>query len=127
LILIPISFIFSQILIFLFGISVIGEEILSILGIPMIFGLFVAIILSYLLFQRTAIRKFSQIENIFRILTIIGGGVLIILICFQIILDIKSLDIIPFMALVISTIGDMMTIMCIYLLRNSFVKKESLK
>jgi hypothetical protein len=127
LILIPISFIFSQILIYLFGISVIGEEILSILGIPMIFGLFVAIILSYLLFQRTAIRKFSQIENIFRILTIIGGGVLIILICFQIILDIKSLDIIPFMALVISTIGDMMTIMCIYLLRNSFVKKESLK
>jgi hypothetical protein len=118
------SFVFSQILIFLFGISVIGKEILSILGIPMIFGLFAAIILSYLLFQRTAIREFSQIENIFRIFTIIGGGVLIVLICFQIILDIKSLDIIPFMALVISTIGDMMTIMCIYLLRIHLLRRS---
>ncbi len=127
LILIPITFIFSQLLIFLFGISIIGEETIRIMGIPMTLGLLTAVILIFVIFQQIEIREFSQLEIIFRVLTIIGGGVLIVMISFQILLKVNSLDIIPILAFVIATIGDTMSMMCIYLLGGSLAKKIPLE
>lgn len=124
LILIPISFIFGQIMIFLFGISIIGQQMLIVMGIPMILGLLTASILNFLLLQRIELNAFSQMELIFRVLTVIGGVLLIFIISLQILLDATSLDIISLMALIISTIGDMMSIICLILLRNHLLHRN---
>ena len=124
LILIPVSFIFGQIMIFLFGISIIGQQMVIVMGIPMILGLLAAVILNFLLLQRIVLITFFQMEHIFRILTVIGGMLLLFIISLQILLDATSLDIIPLMALIISTIGDMMSIMCLISLKNHLLQRN---
>lgn len=124
LILIPITFVFGQIMILLFGVSIIGEQMFSVMGIPMILGFLVAVILIILLFHKITLKEFSEMEIIFRVLTIVGGILLIGIISSQIVFNATSLDIIPFMALIISTIGDMMSIICIYLLKNHLLQRD---
>jgi hypothetical protein len=114
-------------MILLFGVAIIGEQMFSVMGIPMILGFLAAVILIILLLHKITLKEFSEMEVIFRVLTIVGGILLIIIISLQIVLNATSLDIIPFLALIISTIGDMMSIICIYLLKKSFVTKGSLE
>jgi len=124
LILIPITFVSGQIMILLFGVSIIGEQMFSVMGIPMILGFLVAVILIILLLHKITLKEFSEMEIIFRVLTIVGGILLIVIISSQIVLNATSLDIIPFMALIISTIGDMMSIICIYLLKSHLLQRD---
>jgi hypothetical protein len=114
LVLIPITFVFSQVLVLFFGYSIIGNDIWTIIGIPMGFGVIIALGFSIVLIQNKTLTEFSQLEVLLRWLTIIGGIVLIIIIISQIVVLLPEMTIIPLLSLIISIIGNIMTLMCTY-------------
>ncbi|PWI49427.1 hypothetical protein CEE45_01135 [Candidatus Heimdallarchaeota archaeon B3_Heim] len=124
LVLIPITFVFSQILIILFGLSIIGEDTWTFMGFPMVVGGLIAISLIIVLNNKVEINKFCQLEIIFRIITIIGGVLFILILGLQIIFQATGILIFSLLSLVISIIGDMMTIQCIYFLQKFVIGRD---
>ena len=116
LVLIPITFGFSQLLMILFGLSIIGDDIWSIIGIPVAFGAFISLVFLIVYLQSYKITEFVQLESFFRLLTIFGGLSLIGILLFQFIIQISDWIIIQLLSLIIAIIGSVMTGMCIYFL-----------
>jgi hypothetical protein len=124
---IPIFFLLSQILIFLFGLTMIGEEKWIFMGIPILSGSTLSIIASFLLNHRRPINEFSQLESFFRILVFGGGGAIIIVLFFQVIGLLTGSLIFTVLSLVFSTLGGLMTISCLLLLYRARPKHVSLE
>jgi hypothetical protein len=124
LILIPTIFIFSQILILLFGLSILGEEIWIIMGIPMMLGAILSVIASIIILNYFQMVEFRQLEIIFRVLAILGGIAIIFVIIIQIVLADSGYVIFSLQTLIISVIGDIMTILCILFLKKTFPTQE---
>jgi len=118
LILIPVIFLFSQVLILLFGLSIIGEETWIVMGIPMVLGAMFSTIILILILKNVQIEEFHQLEVFFRVLTILGGIAIIFIIFIQLFLHETGYIIFSLQTLIITVIGDVMTILCI-----SFLKK----
>ena len=116
LVLIPITFGFSQLLMILFGLSIIGNDIWSIMGIPVGFGVILSLVFLVVYLHNHEISEFIQLESFFRFLTILGGISVIGILLFQFILQISYWVIIQLLSLTISIIGSIMTGMCIYFL-----------
>ena len=127
LILIPSIFIFSKVLILLFGLSILGEEIWIIMGIPMMIGVILSIASSILIQKKIEIVEFRQLETIFRVMAILGGVAIIFVIIIQIVLTNADYSIFSLQTLIISVIGDIMTIMCIIFLMKTFPTQEPSK
>lgn len=127
LVLIPITFVFSQFLIILFGLSILGDDTWTLMGIPMGIGGLVATIILIVLNTNTEISEFRHLEVLFRIITIIGGVVFILILGLQIIFQVTGLMIFSLLSLVISIIGDMMTIQCILFLWKFVIKQDRLE
>ena len=127
LVLIPITFVFSQFLIILFGLSILGDDTWTLMGIPMGIGGLVATIILIVLNTNTEISEFRHLEVLFRIITIIGGVVFILILGLQIIFQVTGLMIFSLLSLVISIIGDMMTIHCILFLWKFVIKQDRLE
>ncbi|MFX0170961.1 MAG: hypothetical protein ACFE9L_03490 [Candidatus Hodarchaeota archaeon] len=127
LVLIPTFFLLSQIFIFLFGLTMIGEEMWIFLGIPILSGSILSIFVSFLLNHRNPINEFSQLESFFRILIFGGGGAIIIVLLFQIIGLLAGSLIFTILSLVFSTLGGLMTISCLLLLYRAKSKRKSLE
>ncbi|MFX0051291.1 MAG: hypothetical protein ACFE8U_08375 [Candidatus Hermodarchaeota archaeon] len=127
LVLIPTFFLVSQILIFLFGLTMIGEEIWIFMGIPILFGSILSILVSFLLNHRKLIHEFDQLESFFRILVFGGGGAIIIVLLFQINGLLAGSLIFTVLSLVFSTLGGLMTISCLILLYRTRPKHASLE
>jgi hypothetical protein len=124
LILIPTIFIFSQILILLFGLSILGEEIWIIMGTPMMLGVILSVISSAIIVNYFQIVEFRQLEIIFRVMAILGGVAIIFVIIIQIVLAESGYGIFSLQALIISVIGDIMTILCIIFLKKTISTQE---
>ena len=118
LVLIPIVFIFSQILILLFGHSIIGQEIWGIMGFPMLLGFMLSISILVFIQRYMIINEFHQLEVLFRMITIIGGIIVVLIIAMQIIIQVTGYIIFSLQILIISIIGDIMTLLCIMFLRR---------
>ena len=127
LVLIPITFVFSQFLIILFGLSILGDDTWTLMGMPMGIGGLVATIILIVLNTNTEISEFRHLEVLFRIITIIGGVVFILILGLQIIFQVTGLMIFSLLSLVISIIGDMMTIQCILFLWKFVIKQDRLE
>jgi hypothetical protein len=121
LILIPTVFLFSQVLILFFGLSIIGEEIWIIMGMPMLFGAISSIFLLILIQKYIEIEEFRQLETIFRVLTILGGIGIILILAIQIFHKETGYGIFSLQTLVISIIGNVMAILCIIFLKKTFL------
>ena len=124
LILIPTIFIFSQILILLFGLSILGKEIWIIMGTPMMLGAILSVIASIIILNYFQMVEFRQLEIIFRVLAILGGIAIIFVIIIQIVLADSGYVIFSLQTLIISVIGDIMTILCILFLKKTFPTQE---
>jgi hypothetical protein len=121
LILIPSTFLLSLVFIFLLGLNMIGSEVLSIIGIPVLLGLIIGSLFVLIIKTKYFIYDFLSLEKLFRLLVIIGGLILIPLILTQILGYISSNMIFSFLALIFSLIGTIMGITCLMLLyHNSF-------
>ncbi|MCK4849130.1 MAG: hypothetical protein KAT16_08905 [Candidatus Heimdallarchaeota archaeon] len=120
LILIPAIFLFSQVLILLFGLSIIGEETWIVMGIPMMLGGILSVIILILILKYVKIEEFRQLEVFFRVLTILGGIAIILILAIQIFLHETGYVIFSLQTLIISIIGYAMTIMCISFLKKTF-------
>ena len=120
LILIPAIFLFSQVLILLFGLSIIGEETWIVMGIPMMLGGILSAIILILILKYVKIEEFRQLEVFFRVLTILGGIAIILILAIQIFLHETGYVIFSLQTLIISIIGYAMTIMCISFLKKTF-------
>ena len=120
LILIPAIFLFSQVLILVFGFSIIGEEAWIIMGIPMMLGAILSAIFLIFILNYVQIEEFRQLEIFFRVLTILGGIVIILILVIQIFLYETGYFIFSLQALTISVIGDVMSILCILFLKKTF-------
>ena len=127
LVLIPIIFGFSQVLVLLFGLSIVGNDIWIIMGIPMGFGVIISLIFLVFYIRYHEISEFLQLESFFRLLTIGGGIALIIILLSQFFVQLSEFTIIPLLSLIISVIGDIMTGMCIYFLWNVSFMQNPLK
>ncbi|MHA2278860.1 MAG: hypothetical protein ACXAC2_24030 [Candidatus Kariarchaeaceae archaeon] len=127
LILIPVSFFFSLIFIFLIGLIIIGHETWDIMGVPIILGSIIGIIIVFILKQKKLINSFNQLETLFRILVIIGGVALIPMIIGQMIMNVDINIIFSFLALIFSSLGSIMGITCVLLLYSSNLTLESSK
>ena len=123
LVLIPIVFTFSQILVLSFGFSIIGEDIWNIMGFPMILGLFISILILLLIQRYLDIDEFTQLEVFFRRLTIVGGIVIVIIIAGQMLVKETGLIIFSIQTLIISVIGDIMTVLCIISLKKAITNQ----
>ncbi|MHA2155414.1 MAG: hypothetical protein ACXABU_08745 [Candidatus Hodarchaeales archaeon] len=124
LVLIPITFIFSQILIIIFGLSIIGANTWTLMGIPMGIGGVIASIALIVVNINVEINEFRQLEVMFRIFTIMGVVIFILILGLQIIFQTTGILIFSLLSLVISIIGDMMTIQCIYFLQKFVIKQD---
>jgi hypothetical protein len=124
LILIPTIFIFSQILILLFGLSILGEEIWIIMGTPMMLGAILSVISSVIILNYIQLVEFRQLEIIFRVMAILGGFSIIIVIIVQIVLAESGYGIFSLQTLIISVLGDIMTILCIIFLKKTIPNHE---
>jgi len=122
LVLIPITFIFSQILIIIFGLAIIGADTWTLMGFPMGIGGLIALVALIVVNINFEIKEFRQLEVMFRIFTIIGGLLFILIIGLQIILQSTGILIFSLLTLVISIIGDMMTIQCIIFLQKFVIQ-----
>lgn len=120
LILIPAIFLFSQVLILLFGLSIIGEETWIVMGIPMMLGGIFSLIFLILILKYVQIEEFHQLEVFFRVLTILGGIAIVLILAMQIFLHETGYIIFSLQTLIISVIGDVMTILCILFLKKTF-------
>ena len=127
LVLIPIIFGFSQVFVLLFGLSIVGNDIWIIIGIPMGFGVVISLVFLVFFIRYHEISEFLQLESFFRLITISGGIALIIILFFQFFVQLSELTIIPLLSLIISVIGDIMTGMCIYFLCNALFIQDPLK
>ncbi len=127
LVLIPIIFGFSQVFVLLFGLSIVGNDIWIIIGIPMGFGVVISLVFLVFFIRYHEISEFLQLESFFRLITISGGIALIIILFFQFFVQLSELTIIPLLSLIISVIGDIMTGMCIYFLWNALFMQDPLK
>ena len=120
LILIPTIFLFSQVLILLFGLSIIGEETWIIMGIPMLLGAIFSAIFLILIQKHIKIEEFRQLEVFFRVLTILGGIAIVLILAIQIFLHETGYVIFSLQTLIISVIGYVMSILCISYLKKTF-------
>ena len=116
LILIPISFILSLLLMLIFSLALIGNQTLNIMGIPVLLGSGISILIGYLLNQRNLIQDFKQLEMLFRLLVLGGSGVLIPLLLTQILEVFTGFFIFSVLSLVFSLLGGIMSISCLLLL-----------
>ncbi|UCE12394.1 MAG: hypothetical protein JSV04_09360 [Candidatus Heimdallarchaeota archaeon] len=116
LIAIPLVLMFSQIMIFLFGIAMIGNELWIIMGIPILLGIVISFFIVYLINKRFLVIEFSQLELLFRILVGGGGGALIPLLLAQILDLVAESIIFPILSLVFSLISGIMIISCLLFL-----------
>ena len=120
LILIPTIFLFSQVLILLFGLSIIGEETWIIMGIPMLTGAIFSVIFLILIQKHIKIEEFRQLEVFFRVLTILGGIAIVLILAIQIFLHETGYVIFSLQTLIISVIGYVLSILCISYLKKTF-------
>jgi len=120
LILIPAIFLFSQVLILLFGLSIIGEETWIIMGMPMMLGGGFSVIFLILIQKYVQIEEFHQLEVFFRVITILGGIAIILVLVIQVFLQETGYIIFSLQTLIISVIGDIMTILCFSFLKKTF-------
>ncbi len=116
LILIPISFILSLLLMLIFSLAIIGNQTLDIMGIPVLLGSGISILIGYLLNQRNLIQDFKQLEILFRLLVLGGGGVLIPLLLTQLLEVLTGYFILSVLSLVFSLLGGIMSISSLLLL-----------
>lgn len=119
LILIPITFLLSLCFIFLLGLNMIGSEVLSIIGIPVLIGLIIGSFFVFIIKTKYFIFDFLFLEKLFRLLVIIGGLILIPLILTQILGYISSNTIFSILSLIFSLIGTIMGITCLMLLYHN--------
>lgn len=116
LIIIPITVLISQFFILLFGISIIGENIIAIIGIPSTIGYLLGAIIVYILDRKRQIRSFNQVERMVRSLVVLGGFILIPIILSQ------NFDIIPIfttfsvLSIIFALLGGVLSFLCILLL-----------
>lgn len=122
--LIPISFLFSQILVLLFGLNIIGSETWIIMGIPVLLGSVISIVIGYFLNQRKMIQEAKQLESLFRLLVLAGGGALIPLLLAQILDLLTVFSVFSILALIFSVLGGTMTISCILLFWHTRIIQE---
>ncbi|UCG00456.1 MAG: hypothetical protein JSW11_12515 [Candidatus Heimdallarchaeota archaeon] len=115
LVLIPFCFLFSQILILIFGLNFLGNETWVMMGIPVLLGSIISFIFGYFLNHKKLIQEFKQLEKLFRILVLAGGGALIPLLIAQNFHFMNVFLIFFILSLIFSTLGGTMTISCILL------------
>lgn len=127
LVLIPVTFFFSLIFIFLIGLIIIGHETWDIMGVPIILGSIIGIIVVFILKQKKLIISFNHLETLFRILVIIGGVALIPMIIGQMIMMVDTNMIFSLLALIFTSLGSIMGITCVLLLYSSSLTLESSK
>lgn len=127
LILIPVTFFFSLIFIFLIGLIIIGHETWDIMGVPIILGSIIGIIVVFILKQKKLIISFNHLETLFRILVIIGGITLIPMIIGQMIMVVDTNIIFSLLTLIFTLLGSIMGITCVLLLHYSRLTLESSK
>ncbi|WP_455143233.1 hypothetical protein [Candidatus Hodarchaeum mangrovi] len=116
LIIIPITVLISQVFIVLFGLSIIGENIINIIGLPSIFGYLLGVIVVYILDRKQQIRNFLQVERIVRSLVLLGGFILIPIILSQNFKIIPIFSIFSVLALIFALLGGILSFLCILLL-----------
>ncbi len=119
LVLIPSSFLFSQILVLIFGLNIIGSETWVIMGIPVLMGSLISILIGYFLNQRNMVYEVKHLESFFRLLVLSGGGALIPLLLVQILDLINVYSVFSILSLIFSVLGGTMTISCFLLLRQT--------
>ncbi|MFX0013505.1 MAG: hypothetical protein ACFFB2_14340 [Promethearchaeota archaeon] len=124
LVLIPSSFLFSQILVFIFGFTIIGSETWIIMGIPVLVGLNISLPIGYIFQRKKKITNFKQLESIFRFLVLIGAGGLIPLLIAQYFELLSIYSIFSILSFILSLLGCTMTISCILLLWYSRTIKD---
>ncbi len=97
----------------------IGSEVLSIIGIPVLIGLIIGSFFVFIIKTKFFIFDFLFLEKLFRLLVIIGGLILIPLILTQVLGYISSNMIFSILALIFSLIGTIMGITCLMLLYHN--------
>ncbi|MFX0122517.1 MAG: hypothetical protein ACFFAE_02710 [Candidatus Hodarchaeota archaeon] len=115
LVLVPSCFLFSQILILTFGFSFLGDKTWGMMGIPVLLGSVISIIIGYFLNHEKLLQDFKQLETLFRILVLAGGGALIPLLLAQNFNLITVHSIFSILTLIFTTLGGIMTISCLLL------------
>ncbi|NHJ02107.1 MAG: hypothetical protein EAX86_08175 [Candidatus Heimdallarchaeota archaeon] len=126
LIAIPITILASVLFMFVIGASFIGDNFWNIMGFPTIIGTLFSLFILVILVQKGQIKKFSQIETIFRLLAIGGGGLLIPVIFLQLNGRLDGFLLISILALVFSIIGGLMALISLrFLWQIYFIQQSS--
>lgn len=115
LVIIPSSFLFGQILILIIGLNTIGSETWFIIGIPVLMGLTVSLFIGYFLKRKNMVHEMDQLESLFRVLVLTGGGVLIPLLLAQVFNLFTYYYIFSILSLIFSILGGTMSISCFLL------------
>ncbi|MFX0207593.1 MAG: hypothetical protein ACFFDT_16520 [Candidatus Hodarchaeota archaeon] len=126
LVLIPTCFLFSQFLVLVFGLNLLGNETWVIMGIPVLLGSGISIIFGLYLNHKELVQEFKQLETLLRILVIIGGGALIPLLLVQNFNLLSLYSTFSILSLIFSTLGGTISTSCLLLFWQArFIQQSS--
>ena len=125
LIFIPIIVLLSQVFILLFGLNMIGENIINTMGYPSAFGYLLGGIVVYILDRKKPIRNILQVERIVRSLAVLGALLLIPIILIQNFNIIPILTIFSVLSLIFAILGGILSFFCLLLLWRFSVSQNS--
>jgi hypothetical protein len=95
---------------------IIGNDIWSYLGMPTLLGLVIGILIGFFINQKYIIHKFSQLEMIFRLVTIGGGITLIPILIAQVYRLIYVYSVFSLLSFILSLMEGLLTVICLILL-----------
>ena len=126
LVLIASIFLVSLVFIFLMGLNIIGREIWSIMGVPFLLGSIIGGFIGYIVKKQNFLSDFNKLEQLFRILVVVGGLALIPLLIIQILGFFSFILVFSILALIFSLIGTTMGISCVLFLHKYTFTRDPL-
>jgi hypothetical protein len=96
-----------------------GDDALSIVGIPFLVGVALSLPIIAVLNRGQWLDSFQRLETLFRFLVILGGAALVPVLLSQLIIPFSGYEVFFFLALIFSALGATITLACLLVLWRS--------
>lgn len=119
LVIIPISFSLSELFMLSLASMFLGDDALSVLGVPFVVGITVSLPILAILDRGQWFESFQRLETVLRLLVVVGGAALVPVLLSQLVMPFSGYQIFFFLALIFSALGGTITLSCLLVLWRS--------
>ncbi|MFW9780123.1 MAG: hypothetical protein ACFFE8_14830 [Candidatus Heimdallarchaeota archaeon] len=121
LVIIPLSFSFSELVMLSLASMFLGKEALSLVGIPFLVGVTLSLPIVVVLNRGQWLDSFQRLETLLRFLVMLGGAALVPVLLSQLVISFSGYEVFFFLALIFSALGATITLSCLLVLWRGLV------